>query len=69
MIIRVGDGHNMAWEGCRWYRYQKRKSKYYPNGIDSREKAIQYALETNKDIFVSYGRSYRKITIDQLRNL
>jgi hypothetical protein len=72
MIIRVGTGHNMAWGDCHYYTYQKRKSKYYPNGIDEREDAIKDAIERYKedDIYVSSGnRSYFKVTIEKLRNL
>jgi len=72
MYIRVGTGHNMAWKECRWFQYQKRKSKYNPNSIDEREDAIKDAIERHKenDIYVSSGnRSYFKVTIEQLRNL
>ena len=72
MIIRVGTGHNMAWKECRWFEYQKRKSKYRPNGIDHRENAIKDAIERHKenDIYVSSGnRAYFKVTIEQLRKM
>lgn len=72
MIIRVGTGHNMAWKDCHYYEYQKRKSKYYPNGVDQRKEAIEDAIERNKenDIYVSIGnKSYFKVTIEQLRKM
>ena len=72
MIIRVGTGHNMAWKGCKWFKYQKRKSKYNPNVIDEREDAIKDAIERYKenDIYVSSGnRAYFKVTIEQLRKM
>ena len=72
MIIRVGTGHNMAWGDCHYYVYQKRKSKYHPNGIDHRESAIKDAIERHKenDIYVSSGnRAYFRVTIEQLRKM
>ena len=71
MIIRVGNGHNMAWGDCHYYVYQKRKSKYC-DIIDEREDSIKDAIERYKenDIYVSSGnRAYFKVTIEQLRNL
>lgn len=62
----------MAWQDCHYFSYQKRKSKYYPNGIDEREDAIKDAIKRNKinDIYVSSrSRAYFRVTIEQLRNM
>lgn len=72
MIIKVGEGHNMYWKNCRWYQYQKKSSKWHPNGIDEREEAIKDAIErgyVNSIYISSGGRAYVKVTIEQLRNL
>lgn len=72
MIIRVGTGHNMAWKDCHYFEYQKRKSKYWPNGVDQRNDAIQDAIKRHKenDIYVSIGNKvYFKVTINQLMNM
>lgn len=71
MTIRVGTGHNMSWDDCHYYVYQKRKSKYY-DIIDEREDAIKDAIERHKeyDIYVSSGnRAYFRVTIEQLRKM
>jgi len=61
MIIRIGGGHD---KGTHWYNYIEAQ------GIDEREHAIKYAIETGKDIYVSISKKpYQKMTIEQLRRL
>jgi hypothetical protein len=38
-------------------------------GQNEKDHAIRQHLETKKSIFVTNGRGYRKITLEQLRNL
>ena len=68
MTIRVGEGQTPSGKildgGTQAYVYIKRK------GIDERLHAIQYAKETNRNIYVSSGkRAYRLITAEQLMKL
>lgn len=70
MIIRVGEGQTPSGKildrGTHWYSYNK-KGK---NIIDEREYAIRYALETNRNIYISSGKkAYFKTTIERLRAL
>lgn len=68
MVIRVGEGQTPSGKILDWgtqsYVYNKK------TGQDERIHAIDYALKTNRNIYVSSGkRAYRKITIERLREL
>jgi hypothetical protein len=39
------------------------------SGQNEKDRAIMQHLETKKPIFVTNGRGYREITLEQLRNL
>lgn len=76
MIIRVGEGQTPSGKildrGTKWFNYSKRKSKYIvrEEWKDMRNEAIEYALSTNRNIYVSIGnRAYFKVTSEQLMNM
>ena len=76
MTIRVGEGQTPSGKildrGTKWFNYSKRKSKYVVDEDlqDRREAAIEYALATNRNIYVSIGnRAYFKVTPEQLMNM
>ena len=64
MWIRIGEGHNMYWEHCRWFEYNKRKN------IDHRQEALEYYYKHGGPIMVSTGgRKYYEIIPEQLLKL
>lgn len=68
MIIRVGEGQTPSGKiidrGTHWYNYNKKE------GIDEREDAIKYSIETIRDIYVSVSnKAYQRMTIERLRRL
>ncbi len=68
IIIKVGEGRSSSGKildhNTQWYAYNKIKS------IDERKEAIEYAISTKRDIYISGNKkSYRKVTPEQLMNL
>ena len=68
IVIRVGEGQTPSGKildrGTHWYYYNKKE------GIDEREDAVKYAIETNRDIYVPVNnKAYQKVTIERLRRL
>ena len=68
ITIKVGEGRSPSGKilghNTQWYTYNKIKS------IDERKEAIEYAMSTNRDIYISENKkSYRKVTPEQLMKL
>lgn len=68
ITIKVGEGRSSSGKildgGTQWYTYNSKEN------IDERYDAIEYALKTNRNIYISNcNKAYRKVTSEQLMKL